>query len=97
MTCGFWLFRCSVCLGDYNAEDRLQQIPACGHAFHMECIDLWLSTHTTCPLCRVSLLGIPTYEDTSPATDISIESGDGSPDVTGFSVNRLVGGETCPA
>ncbi|KAF8025139.1 hypothetical protein BT93_F2092 [Corymbia citriodora subsp. variegata] len=48
--------RCSVCLGDYEAEDRLQQVPACGHTFHMGCIDHWLATHTTCPLCRVSLL-----------------------------------------
>ncbi|KAK9271003.1 hypothetical protein L1049_026591 [Liquidambar formosana] len=47
---------CSVCLGDYQAEDRLQQIPACGHTFHMDCIDHWLTTHTTCPLCRLSLL-----------------------------------------
>lgn len=48
---------CSVCLGDYQAEDRLQQIPACGHTFHQNCIDHWLATHTTCPLCRVSLIG----------------------------------------
>ncbi|KAL0437882.1 UNVERIFIED_CONTAM: RING-H2 finger protein ATL7 [Sesamum latifolium] len=48
--------QCSVCLGDYQAEDRLQQIPSCGHTFHMDCIDLWLATHTTCPLCRKSLL-----------------------------------------
>ncbi|GFQ05793.1 RING-H2 finger protein atl7 [Phtheirospermum japonicum] len=47
---------CSVCLGEYEAEDKLQQIPGCGHTFHMDCIDLWLSTHTTCPLCRQSLL-----------------------------------------
>lgn len=51
MTC-----RCAVCLGDYQAEDKLQQIPACGHSFHMDCIDHWLATHTTCPLCRLSLL-----------------------------------------
>ncbi|ONK77378.1 uncharacterized protein A4U43_C02F5900 [Asparagus officinalis] len=48
--------QCSVCLGDYQAEDRLQRIPFCGHTFHVDCIDHWLSTHTTCPLCRVSLL-----------------------------------------
>ncbi|XP_010252389.1 PREDICTED: RING-H2 finger protein ATL7-like [Nelumbo nucifera] len=48
--------QCSVCLGDYQAEDRLQQLPACGHTFHMECIDHWLAIHTTCPLCRLSLL-----------------------------------------
>ncbi|XP_047323729.1 RING-H2 finger protein ATL58-like [Impatiens glandulifera] len=51
--------QCSVCLGDYQSEDRLQQIPACGHTFHMECIDLWLATRTTCPLCRLSLIPSP--------------------------------------
>lgn len=51
-----YICRCSVCLADYQAEDKLQQIPACGHAFHMDCIDHWLTTHTTCPLCRLSLL-----------------------------------------
>ncbi|CAA7033246.1 unnamed protein product [Microthlaspi erraticum] len=47
--------QCSVCLGDYQADEKLQQIPACGHTFHMDCIDLWLTSHTTCPLCRLSL------------------------------------------
>lgn len=48
--------RCSICLGDYKANDRLQQIPMCGHTFHMDCINHWLTNNTTCPLCRVSLL-----------------------------------------
>ncbi|KAI4324052.1 hypothetical protein L6164_023618 [Bauhinia variegata] len=47
--------QCSVCLLDYQQEDRLQQIPACSHTFHMNCIDLWLANHRTCPLCRLSL------------------------------------------
>ncbi|KAK8482317.1 hypothetical protein V6N11_047012 [Hibiscus sabdariffa] len=51
--------RCSVCLGDYQADDKLQQIPACGHTFHMDCIDHWLAYHTTCPLCRLSVLASP--------------------------------------
>ncbi|KAH0939056.1 hypothetical protein HID58_006517, partial [Brassica napus] len=48
--------QCSVCLGDYQANEKLQQIPPCGHTFHMDCIDLWLTLHTTCPLCRLSLI-----------------------------------------
>ncbi|KAJ4838067.1 hypothetical protein Tsubulata_026904 [Turnera subulata] len=48
--------QCPVCLSDYQPEDRLQQIPGCGHTFHMECIDSWLSNHATCPICRLSLL-----------------------------------------
>ncbi|XVF37334.1 hypothetical protein REPUB_Repub19eG0136900 [Reevesia pubescens] len=57
---------CSVCLGDYQAEDKLQQIPACGHTFHMDCIDHWLANHTTCPLCRLSVLGSPKAPDKLP-------------------------------
>ncbi|GAB4861177.1 RING-H2 finger protein atl7 [Ancistrocladus abbreviatus] len=66
--------QCSVCLADYQADDRLQQMPACGHTFHMDCIDHWLATHTTCPLCRLSLVGsanaLPQARDMqSEATD----------------------------
>ncbi|TXG53403.1 hypothetical protein EZV62_022572 [Acer yangbiense] len=60
--------RCSVCLGDYQAEDKLQQIPACGHAFHMDCIDHWLASHITCPLCRLSLLASAKAPSESPDT-----------------------------
>lgn len=67
--------QCSVCLGDYEAEDRLQQVPACGHTFHMGCIDHWLATHTTCPLCRVSLL-----TPTNRSVEVQTEAGCGSYD-----------------
>ncbi|KAL5537413.1 hypothetical protein UlMin_043046 [Ulmus minor] len=58
--------QCAVCLGEYEAEDRLQQIPACGHTFHIDCIDHWLSNHTTCPLCRLSLLPLPNSQGSPP-------------------------------
>lgn len=45
-----------MCLGDYQINEKLQQLPVCGHTFHMECIDKWLANNTTCPLCRTSLL-----------------------------------------
>ncbi|XP_059460166.1 RING-H2 finger protein ATL7-like [Corylus avellana] len=48
--------QCSVCLGNYQEDDKLQEIPECGHIFHVDCIGRWLTTHTTCPLCRLSLL-----------------------------------------
>ncbi|KAL3737031.1 hypothetical protein ACJRO7_025885 [Eucalyptus globulus] len=65
--------QCSVCLGDYESEDRLQQVPACGHTFHMGCIDHWLATHTTCPLCRTSLLA-----PTNRSIEVQAEAGHGS-------------------
>ena len=47
---------CAVCLGDYEDGEMIRQLPDCHHHFHMECIDQWLATHTTCPMCRRSLL-----------------------------------------
>ncbi|MCO5612843.1 hypothetical protein L7F22_067114 [Adiantum nelumboides] len=47
---------CAVCLCEFEGEDRLRLLPKCSHAFHMDCIDTWLFSHSTCPLCRRSLL-----------------------------------------
>lgn len=49
-------FDCAVCLSEFEAEDKLRLLPKCSHAFHMECIDTWLLSHSTCPLCRASLI-----------------------------------------
>ncbi|KAM0939220.1 putative transcription factor C2H2 family [Dioscorea sansibarensis] len=49
-------FDCAVCLCEFEADDKLRLLPKCSHAFHIECIDTWLLSHSTCPLCRSSLL-----------------------------------------
>ncbi|KAL6984963.1 RING-type E3 ubiquitin transferase [Sarracenia purpurea var. burkii] len=49
-------FDCAVCLCEFEPEDKLRLLPKCSHAFHMECIDTWLLSHSTCPLCRAALL-----------------------------------------
>ncbi|KAK8568749.1 hypothetical protein V6N13_106639 [Hibiscus sabdariffa] len=49
-------FDCAVCLCEFEPEDKLRLLPNCSHAFHMECIDTWLLSHSTCPLCRATLL-----------------------------------------
>lgn len=76
----FWLdYRCSVCLGDYQANEKLQQIPPCGNTFHMDCIDLWLTSHTTCPLCRLSIIPKSSLDRSqqNPETVSSISNSDG--------------------
>ncbi|MQM14320.1 hypothetical protein Taro_047250 [Colocasia esculenta] len=59
-------FDCAVCLCEFGADDKLRLLPRCSHAFHLECIDTWLLSHSTCPLCRSSLL-----PDASPARGCS--------------------------
>uniref|UniRef100_A0A0D9VM10 RING-type E3 ubiquitin transferase n=1 Tax=Leersia perrieri TaxID=77586 RepID=A0A0D9VM10_9ORYZ len=49
-------FDCAVCLCEFAGDDQLRLLPKCSHAFHLECIDTWLLSHSTCPLCRRSLL-----------------------------------------
>lgn len=70
MRCSNYTHRCPVCLGEYQAEDKLQQIPACGHTFHMDCIDHWLANHTTCPICRLSLLASAKVSSGSPSNQV---------------------------
>lgn len=53
---------CPVCLADFEPEDTLRLLPTCKHVFHRDCIDAWFDTHSTCPLCRASLVGQPVEE-----------------------------------
>ncbi|CAL9133615.1 unnamed protein product [Musa textilis] len=46
---------CAVCLCEFDGEAELRLLPVCGHAFHLSCIDTWLLSNSTCPLCRGSL------------------------------------------
>lgn len=44
--------RCEICLEKYEVGDELRTLP-CFHRFHKYCIDQWLSTASTCPLCKI--------------------------------------------
>ncbi|KAK8635789.1 hypothetical protein V6N13_004507 [Hibiscus sabdariffa] len=46
---------CAVCLSKFEQEDQLRLLPLCCHAFHAHCIDTWLASNQTCPLCRSPL------------------------------------------
>ncbi|BAT78338.1 hypothetical protein VIGAN_02100400 [Vigna angularis var. angularis] len=43
---------CTVCLSKFEDSETLRLLPKCKHAFHMNCIDKWFESHSTCPLCR---------------------------------------------
>ncbi|KAJ6380189.1 hypothetical protein OIU76_016778 [Salix suchowensis] len=46
---------CAVCLNEFEDDETLRLIPNCDHVFHPDCIDAWLQSHTTCPVCRADL------------------------------------------
>ncbi|KAE8722238.1 putative ribonucleoprotein, chloroplast [Hibiscus syriacus] len=49
---------CSVCLGEFLEDDSLRLLPKCSHAFHVHCIDVWLNSHSNCPLCRTNIISV---------------------------------------
>nr|GMC53892.1 RING-H2 finger protein ATL60-like [Ipomoea batatas] len=32
--------------------EKARLLPKCNHGFHVDCIDMWFHSHSTCPLCR---------------------------------------------
>ncbi|KAL7615186.1 hypothetical protein Lser_V15G06843 [Lactuca serriola] len=46
---------CAVCIMEFADDERLRFLPKCHHVFHPDCIDAWLASHTTCPVCRADL------------------------------------------
>ncbi|KAK6932989.1 Zinc finger, RING-type [Dillenia turbinata] len=49
---------CCICLGLFEDGDKIKVLPRCQHSFHSECVDTWLRTRSSCPLCRASLLRV---------------------------------------
>ncbi|MCL7023502.1 hypothetical protein MKW94_013670 [Papaver nudicaule] len=68
-------FDCAVCLCEFEDDDKLRLLPKCSHAFHLECIDTWLLSHSTCPLCRDSLLPDFSLNDNCSPLVYVLESG----------------------
>ncbi|XP_043700311.1 RING-H2 finger protein ATL39-like [Telopea speciosissima] len=78
---------CAVCLSKLEEGDMARLIPTCKHIFHLQCINMWLSSHSTCPLCRsaaqASTTAQPHHEPSSmgpqldsfsPSTPSNLES-----------------------
>ncbi|CAI9293159.1 unnamed protein product [Lactuca saligna] len=50
---------CSVCLSVFEDGEEVRKLPRCNHSFHASCIDMWLYSHSDCPLCRNSVVEPP--------------------------------------
>ncbi|CAH8300611.1 unnamed protein product [Eruca vesicaria subsp. sativa] len=61
-------FDCAVCLCEFTEKDKLRLLPMCSHAFHLNCIDTWLQSNSTCPLCRGTLFS-PGFSMENPMFD----------------------------
>ncbi|XP_022760002.1 E3 ubiquitin-protein ligase RING1-like [Durio zibethinus] len=51
---------CSICLVDYEDQDKVVLLYYCKHFYHVECIKKWLLRKNQCPTCK-SLAFIPQH------------------------------------
>jgi hypothetical protein len=58
-----------VCLEHVRAGETVRQLPACRHLFHVGCIDMWLHSHRTCPLCRCDAWAQPAGAKPAPEAE----------------------------
>lgn len=67
---------CSVCLSEFQDDESVRLLPMCNHVFHLPCIDTWLKSNSSCPLCRSSVftMNASTHHVQVPATVIELPS-----------------------
>ncbi|CAO2171497.1 unnamed protein product [Urochloa humidicola] len=46
---------CAICLGAVQEGEVVRALPACGHVFHVPCVDTWLASSSSCPVCRAEV------------------------------------------
>merc|ERR1712029_1152185 len=47
---------CSICLEEFSRGDERTSLP-CLHGFHSACVNRWLSSRGTCPVCKTLVKG----------------------------------------
>lgn len=91
------IIECAVCLSVLEKEEIARLLPNCKHIFHAECIDKWLSSHSTCPICRTEaeprVLPVPREGPAGPAA--AGGGGGGAPNAPPMPMDRVNSGLSC--
>ncbi|XVF75358.1 hypothetical protein PTKIN_Ptkin13bG0182000 [Pterospermum kingtungense] len=73
---------CAVCLSEFEEGEEVRTLPECLHTFHAPCIDMWLYSHTSCPMCRADATPSSQVPDRRP-----LDSGISPPDSRSVRLN----------
>ncbi|KAL5995058.1 hypothetical protein ACLOJK_025116 [Asimina triloba] len=80
---------CAVCLSELSEGEKARVLPNCNHGFHVDCIDMWLHSHSTCPLCRNPVVSESTDPNSAAAEAPAPEA---DPESLVFPTNVLIWG-----
>ncbi|XP_016466181.2 RING-H2 finger protein ATL60-like [Nicotiana tabacum] len=83
---------CSVCLSEVSEGENTRVLPKCKHGFHVDCIDMWFHSHSTCPLCR-NPVSEQSAESISETIGSSVEEGSASTETQNIPTNVLFWGD----
>ncbi|KZT21891.1 hypothetical protein NEOLEDRAFT_712509 [Neolentinus lepideus HHB14362 ss-1] len=72
--------RCPICLDDYKSLDPVLKMHDCRHWLHKECLETWLRSATTCPVCRQQ---VRTQRDRSSTPPVAGPSSQDLPNQSG--------------
>lgn len=59
---------CAICLTEFVDGDKIRVMEECRHGFHVDCIERWLCSHSSCPTCRRNCLGALPEQDNPPTS-----------------------------
>ncbi|KAE7999998.1 hypothetical protein FH972_004370 [Carpinus fangiana] len=65
---------CAVCLSEFEGHETLRLLPTCNHVFHSDCIDTWLTSRVTCPVCRAKVVPAAAVNEIAANSSQSTES-----------------------
>lgn len=60
---------CAICCNTYLDDEYplVVELPYCHHKYDLECLSIWLSKSTTCPICRDEVMSHKIQINTSNA------------------------------
>ncbi|KAJ7963368.1 RING-H2 finger protein-like protein [Quillaja saponaria] len=70
---------CAVCLSELVQGEKARLLPKCNHGFHVDCIDMWFESHSTCPLCRNPVASESSDSNASAIADVNVAENIQSP------------------
>lgn len=71
---------CAVCLNEFKEGEKIRYLPQCSHRFHIDCIDMWFCSHSTCPLCRAAVEVVKDTSTTTSGSTLAVDTLDAPAD-----------------